>query len=411
MKLIPELRFPEFKDEGEWDENILGHLGHFLGGGTPERSNIDYWTGDIPWISSSDINDGDIHTISITRFINEKALKESATKIIPKGSVLFVSRVGVGKLAINEKELCTSQDFTSFVPKKCILNFFVGYYFSSNKNLLQSLNQGTSIKGFSKSDLEKFKLIHPKKYEEQQKIAACLSSLDEVIETNSQKLELLQAHKKGLMQNLFPQEGEKVPKFRFREFEKDGGWEEKTLGDIGEPLMCKRILKEQTTNNPIDGVPFYKIGTFGKEPDSYIPDDLYQEFKRKFSFPKIGEILISAAGTIGRLVVYNGEPAYFQDSNIVWLGNNEKEVSNSFLFYCYSRLKWQTSDGGIISRLYNSDLKSMRILFPKNKDEQQKIASCLSALDELIKVTSNKIDQLKLHKKGLMQSLFPTMNH
>jgi type I restriction enzyme S subunit len=158
-----------------------------------------------------------------------------------------------------------------------------------------------------------------------------------------------------------------IPELRFPEFENDREWVEKKLGTLGEPLMCKRILKEQTTTNPKNGVPFYKIGTFGKEADAYIPIGLYEEFKSKYSFPQKGDILISASGTIGRLVIYDGLPAFFQDSNIVWLGNDESLVQNIFLHHCYTKIKWQTSDGGIISRLYNSDLRNMEIHFPKNK--------------------------------------------
>jgi restriction endonuclease S subunit len=198
-----------------------------------------------------------------------------------------------------------------------------------------------------------------------------------------------------------------VPKLRFPEFMESGEWREKKLGDIGEPLMCKRIFKGQTTTNAMNGVPFYKIGTFGKVADSFISCKLFEEFRGKYSFPKIGDILISAAGTIGRLVIYNGSPSYFQDSNIVWLGNNEELVINSFLFHSCTKMKCRTSDGGIISRLYNSDLKNMNILFPKEKEEQQKIADCLSSLDELITAQNQKLEALKAHKKGMMQQLFP----
>jgi type I restriction enzyme S subunit len=198
-----------------------------------------------------------------------------------------------------------------------------------------------------------------------------------------------------------------IPELRFPEFVKEGEWVAKKLGEIGEPLMCKRVLKEQTTSNPKNGIPFYKIGTFGKEPDAYIPIELYEEFKNKYSFPKKGDILISASGTIGRLVVYNGLPAYFQDSNIVWLGNDESMVLNSYLFHYYKIIKWQTSDGGIISRLYNSDLKNINISYSKNPQEQQKIATCLSSLDEVIAAHSQRLALLKEHKKGLMQNLFP----
>ena len=209
------------------------------------------------------------------------------------------------------------------------------------------------------------------------------------------------------MQNLFPQEGQKVPNYRFQEFENDGEWKLKNLGEIGNPLMCKRIFKEQTTTYPNNHVPFYKIGTFGGKADSYISIDLYNEYKSKYSFPNKGDILISASGTIGRLVVYDGSPAYFQDSNIIWLGNDEELVLNSFLFYSYSILNWQTSDGGVIRRLYNSDLKKIQICFPEGKIEQQKISSCLSALDKLIIAQADKIEQFQMHKKGLMQGLFP----
>ena len=202
-------------------------------------------------------------------------------------------------------------------------------------------------------------------------------------------------------------ENKLLPELRFPEFEKYGEWEEKKLGSIGEPLMCKRIFKDQTTPDSEYGIPFYKIGTFGKKADSFITVDLYIEFKSKYNFPNKGDILISASGTIGRLVIYDGAPAYFQDSNIIWLGHDGKQVTNEFLFYCYSIINWQTSDGGVIKRLYNSDLKNISIRYPENKLEQQKIAYCLSSLDELISAQSDKLDALKDHKKGLMQNLFP----
>jgi type I restriction enzyme S subunit len=200
---VPKYRFKEFEKDGEWLEKKLGELGYFLGGGTPSRSNDDYWIGNIPWISSSDIKEDDIHNISLSQYINENAIIESATKKIPKGSILFVSRVGVGKLAINTEELCTSQDFTSFIPAE-VLNLFVAYYYSANKNALESLSQGTSIKGFSKSDLEDSKILYPRNPKEQQKIASCLSSLDALITAQAEKIEHLKLHKKGLMQGLFP---------------------------------------------------------------------------------------------------------------------------------------------------------------------------------------------------------------
>ncbi len=407
-KIVPKLRFLEFKDSEKWIEEELGLIGQFTGGGTPSKANESFWEGSIPWVSSSDIDEESVHQINITRFISEDALKNSATKIVPANSILLVSRVGVGKLAITRESISTSQDFTNFTPDKDDLLFLAYYLKSLNKSLF-AFSQGMAIKGFTKDDISKLKLFLPSE-KEQQKIADCLSSLDDLITSHNQKLEALQAHKKGLIQQLFPAEGETVPKLRFEEFRDSGGWGEKSLGQIGEPLMCKRIFKEETTDNPKTGIPFYKIGTFGRVPDSYISKEIYEEYKSKYSFPKIGDILISASGTIGRLVIYDGAPAFFQDSNIIWLGHNEEIIQNRFLFYCYSTLRWQTSDGGVISRLYNSDFKGMIIHYPINKKEQKKIADFLSSLDELITAQTEKIEGLQKHKKGLMQGLFPNTN-
>jgi len=103
----------------------------------------------------------------------------------------------------------------------------------------------------------------------------------------------------------------------------------KTLGEVGEVRMCKRILKNQTSEK--GDIPFYKIGTFGKKPNAFISRELFEEYKSKYSYPSVGEILISASGTIGRTVVFNGQDAYFQDSNIVWIENNEYQILNKFL--------------------------------------------------------------------------------
>lgn len=139
------------------------------------------------------------------------------------------------------------------------------------------------------------------------------------------------------------------------------GVEWKSLGDIGNVCMCKRIMKHET--NTVGGIPFYKIGTFGKEADAFISTDLYVDYKSRFSFPNKGEILISASGTIGRSVIYDGRDAYFQDSNIVWLQNNEKMVLNKYLYYCYQIIDWNV-EGGTIKRLYNNNIIKARIPIP-----------------------------------------------
>ncbi len=152
------------------------------------------------------------------------------------------------------------------------------------------------------------------------------------------------------------------------------------LGEVGEVRMCKRILKNQTSDN--DEIPFYKIGTFGKKADAFIPKKLFNEYKSRYHYPKKGDILISASGTIGRTVIFDGKDAYFQDSNIVWIENNESQVLNKFLFYFYQIAKWNTAEGGTIKRLYNNDLKKLKIPIPP-LTEQQRIVDILDQFDTL----------------------------
>jgi len=179
-------------------------------------------------------------------------------------------------------------------------------------------------------------------------------------------------------------------------------WNVKSLGDVGEVKMCKRIFNYQTKDN--GDIPFYKIGTFGKEPDAFISREIYNEFRNKYSFPTVGSVLISAAGTIGRLVVFDGTDSYFQDSNIIWIENNNQVISNEYLRHSFPNVRFQT-EGGTIKRLYNNILKSGLFPCPPNEVEQKVIARVLSDTDALIQALEKKITKKKYIKKGVMQKL------
>ena len=152
------------------------------------------------------------------------------------------------------------------------------------------------------------------------------------------------------------------------------------LGDIGTVKMCKRIHKKETADK--GDVPFYKISSFGGAPTAFISRNQFMEYKSKYPYPKVGDLLISASGTIGRVVRFNGEDAYFQDSNIVWLDHDESIVSNRFLFYLYKVISWET-EGGTIKRLYNSRILKQEIPVP-SFCEQQRIADILDRFDALV---------------------------
>jgi type I restriction enzyme S subunit len=187
-------------------------------------------------------------------------------------------------------------------------------------------------------------------------------------------------------------------RFEDKEFE----W--KTLGDIGDVRMCKRILKNETKSE--GDIPFYKIGTFGKQADAFITRAVYDAYKSKYSFPKAGDVLISAAGTIGRAVVHDGKPAYFQDSNIVWLDNDESIVSNRYLRHFYDVAKWYVSTGGTIDRLYNDNIRKTKLPIPFPNDlrksfaEQARIVSILDKFDALTNsITEGLPREIELRQK------------
>lgn len=175
-------------------------------------------------------------------------------------------------------------------------------------------------------------------------------------------------------------------------------WKDASLGEVAEIRMCKRIFAEQT--NLIGDIPFFKIGTFGRTPDAFISSDLYSEYKKKYSFPKKGDILLSAAGTLGKTVIYDGEDAYFQDSNIVWLEIDRNKIKNEYLYQCYQAIKWASPEGSTISRLYNGIIRNTKIPLPPTETEQHAIAEVLSDVDTLL-VT---LDQMIVKKRDLKQA-------
>lgn len=199
-----ELRFKNEngKDFPKWEEKRLELIGKFIGGGTPSKEIKEYWDGNIPWVSSSDISDDSIHNFKIDRFITEKALSESATHLLPTNSILIVSRVGVGKFAVTKKPVCTSQDFTSLVVNEEFDPFFVAYLFRFNKNKFLRYSQGTSIKGFTKGDISSFKLFFPE-LKEQTKIVDFITQIDQKIEKTTAQIERGEDFKKGVLQGMF----------------------------------------------------------------------------------------------------------------------------------------------------------------------------------------------------------------
>ena len=192
-----------------------------------------------------------------------------------------------------------------------------------------------------------------------------------------------------------------IPKIRFCDF--SDNWESKQIGELGSVAMNKRIFREETSE--VGEIPFYKIGTFGSEPDSFITREKFEEYKSKYPYPEIGDILISASGSIGRTVEYQGEEAYFQDSNIVWLKHDER-LNNSFLKQFYSIVKWEGIEGTTIKRLYNKNILETPIALP-NPDEQSAIGSLFRTLDDLIASYKDNLANYQSFKVAMLAKMFP----
>ncbi|MGY0445234.1 restriction endonuclease subunit S [Lactobacillus johnsonii] len=191
----------------------------------------------------------------------------------------------------------------------------------------------------------------------------------------------------------------RVPALRFKGFTDE--WEQRKLGDYGSVAMNKRIFKNQTNTN--SGVPFYKIGTFGKKADAFISKKLFEEYRKKYPYPKKGDLLISASGSIGRVIEYTGQQAYYQDSNIVWLNHNDN-LENIYLKAYYQIIHWSGIEGSTIKRLYNKNILNTKIYVPI-KDEQFKVGTIIDQIEKLITLQQRKLTELQLLRTSLNQQL------
>ena len=266
---------------------------------------------------------------------------------------------------------------------------------------LTKLSFGTGQPLIKSSELRQLDVIIPRSLAEQQQIGEFFRTLDEAITLRQRKLEGLRELKRGYLQQMFPKAGERVPRVRFAGF--DGEWQERKLGEVADVKMCRRIFNEETSAS--GDIPFYKIGTFGGKADAYITQEKFEEYKEKYPYPEIGDVLISAAGTIGRTVVYRGEKEYFQDSNIVWLKTDKTKLTNIFLEQFYEITDWSGIEGTTIKRLYNANILATMIKLP-SLAEQTKIGEFFRALDGQITVQAEKVEQLKRMKAAYLQKMF-----
>ncbi|WP_338463071.1 restriction endonuclease subunit S [Brevibacillus borstelensis] len=271
------------------------------------------------------------------------------------------------------------------------------YYIVQTNRFLETANSTTGTK-MPRADWSLMKEVSfsvPLSLHEQRTTVTALSDVDKYITVFEKLIAKKRAIKQGAMQELLTGK-RRLPGYK-------GEWVEKQLGEISEVRMCKRIFAHQTVAS--GDIPFYKIGTFGKQPDAYISRALYEEYINKYSYPNKGDILLSAAGTIGRTVVFDGTPSYYQDSNIVWLEIDKSEICNEYLYHYYQVIEWASPEGSTISRLYNGIIKATIIKLPPTLAEQRAIAAVLSDMDAEIAALTSKLEKARRIKQGMMSEL------
>jgi len=405
-QVLPELRFPEFNKEGKWEITTIGQMGSFYYGKSAPKWSL---SEDAPTLC---VRYGELYTKfgTIIKEVYSRTNIDPKTLRFSKGGEILVPRVGEDPFAFSN---CSYLPFPNIAIGEMISvyeteqdSIFYAYYFNTLSSQFAKVVEGQNVKNLYYVNLEPIKIGKPKSIKEQQKIAKCLSSLDEVINAETEKLELLRDHKKGLLQQLFPQEGETQPKYRFPEYRNDGDWKETTLDAVADYENGKAHEKEISKTGKYKVVNSKFISTEGEVVK--FSDSVNLE-------TKIGDILMVLSD------IPNGKAlskCFYVDKNDTYTVNQRickitsTNINSVFLFYQLNRNKYflRFDDGNKQTNLRKDDVLNCPILKPTNPKEQDKIANTLTSASTLIEEQQEKIRRLQAHKKGLLQQLFPNLN-
>jgi len=398
---VPRLRFPEFQDAGEWDTKQLGELllGHPDYG--VNAAAVPY-SEDLPaYLRITDISEEGYFLCGKKASVAIKATEEN---YLSEGDIVL-ARTGasVGKSYKFRKE-DGQLVFAGFLirikpdPTKIDSTFLFNFLFTEQYwNWVRVTSARSGQPGINGNEYATLSIpIPPYAMElgglsEQQKIADCLSSIDELIIAQTQKLSTLKAHKKGLMQQLFPAEGETLPKLRFPEFQDAGEWEEKRMEDVAPLQRGFDLPSDQIIQGSIPVVYSNGIQNFHNKRMAIAPG-----------------LVTGRSGTIGK-IHFIEEGDYWPHNTSLWV-TSFKGNFPKFIYYLYNTIGMNRfASGSGVPTLNRNYVHAFQVCLPPSVGEQQKIADCLSSIDELITTQTQKLDTLKTHKKALMQQLFPAM--
>lgn len=410
--LVPKLRFPEFRDTCEWSNYSLNEIAERLTEKVGDRklTTVSITAG-FGFISQSEKFSRDISGQQYKNYILLKkgdfSFNKGNSKKYPQGCVYKLKEFN---------EAAAPNAFLSFrFKKEYVEDFYIGYFESNfhGKQLAKYITSGARSDGLLNINPDVFfsiKLPTPVDKKEQQYIADCLTSLDDLIIAEAQKLDAYKTHKNGLMQELFPDDGETVPNLRFREFRGKEEWEEKELGKIGEIISGLTYSPNDIDEN---GVLVLRSSNIQNNRLSF--DDNVYVRTNNFNPVEEDDILIcvrnGSHNLIGKNAIITKEYVGLAFGAFMTVYRSK---CNKFLIHWFSSVQYykkvKQNLGATINSINGTDLKKFLVLIP-SPAEQQRIDDCLSSLDELITAQAQKVELLKMHKKGLMQGLYPKIGN
>ena len=396
--LVPKLRFPEFRGAEGWKPSVLADACDMQAGKFVSASNI-----------------SERNQVGLFPCYGGNGLRGYTTTHTHDGTYPLIGRQGAlcGNVRLASGQFHATEHAVVATPKNAIDVVWLCH--SLDLLNLNRFATGQAQPGLSVDVLENVALAIPPLEPEQQKIAECLSSVDELMAAQARKVDALKTHKKGLMQQLFPREGETQPRLRFPEFQNGGEWSEGRLADIATVLQGYGFPERHQGQKGGD-YPFYKVSdisrslaagkVFIEESANYINESLLKELRAKpipegtTVFAKIGEAIRSnrrAITTVPCLI----------DNNAAGVKRIKGKATDMFIYLLMEQISLIDHAGGVVPAVNKSAIEEIAVKFP-DPNEQECIASCLSSLDALITAETQKLEALKTHKKGLMQQLFPS---
>lgn len=394
-----------------WALTKLKNICDFIGGGTPSKENTNFWSGNVPWISSSDLSQSSIWNVNITRHITQEAVVKSATQICPIDTILVVSRVGVGKVAVAPVELCTSQDFTNLYARGQNARF-LAYYLQVKMKIMAEKTQGTSIKGVTVDDIAQLDVNLPS-VEEQTVIAEALSDVDNLIFSLQKLIEKKKAIKQGAMQELLTGR-KRLLGFR-------GEWSKAPFADIFDFLPANAFTRDQMTDigtiqNVHYGDILTKYGSCLDMSKTVVPYLLETVSVKKYlesSYARNGDVIIADTAednTVGKCVELVNICGKVLSGQHTMLCRPKVTFAPRFLGYymnaeCFHNQMLPFITGIKVSSISKANVSVLVLKYPSLVEEQQAIAQILSDMDSEIEQLEKKLAKYQQIKQGMMQEL------